>query len=163
MGCHFQPADLRRYVDTRLVKQDHPQSLSALYDPKQFEVLADVIRLLESLEITECFRCGGRFFETIQAAAHPPWLGRLDTFDSFGWQTHGTGEFGVGGDFGEELRECEWCRLTEGTWFENNDLYCGPPMSCLEALTELEELLIAPAHCAVQVWTLSAPRCCYQS
>ena len=154
MGCHFQSSDLRRYTDTRLLKQDHPQGLSALFDPAQFKVLEDVIRFLESLEVTECYRCGGRFFETIQADAHPPWLGKLDTFESFGWETHRTGLFA----HGEELRQCEWCQKTNGEWYDNNHLYCGPPVPCLEALTELEEILIASAHCAVQVWTLSAPQ-----
>lgn len=78
--------------------------------------------------------------------AHPEWMNKLDTLDSFGWATH---------ERQDGSRICEWCKQTSGLWYHGNNLNAGPDVPCLAALTDFEEMLISPAHAAVQVWTLS--------
>lgn len=109
-------------------------------------------RFLEELEVTECATCGGRWIETPDMNTQPAWMHKLDTLDAFGWKTHPTHDVD---DDGAGPRICEWCRQTDASWYFGNDLNAGPNVSCLAALTDFEEMLIAPAHAAVQVWTLS--------
>lgn len=163
-----------------------PRRSLRVTDPLRFIIppnwlsAAEVYTFLESLTITECVECRGRFIETPDRVNNPKWLPKLDTCDQFGWTTYDKTSILESLQDDDELyrapqdeaqkikhpckewmsdnpgRICEWCYSTN--WYNGNDLDAGPDVPALAALTEFEEMLIAPAHCAIQVWTLSGQK-----